>query len=36
MAKINAVANVEGNGRDDLGAEILMAAENVSRRVSQS
>jgi hypothetical protein len=31
---VNSVANPEGTGRDDLSAEILMAAEGIIRRVS--
>lgn len=31
FCKINSVANYEGKGRDDLGVEILQAAENVLR-----
>jgi hypothetical protein len=34
VSQINSVANPEGTGRDDLGIEILIAAENVSRKVS--
>ena len=34
MGKINAVANPEGMGRDDLGNEILLAAEGIYRRIS--
>ncbi len=34
--KINAVANPEGKGRDDLQAEILLQAEGLCRRVSNS
>ncbi len=34
--QLNAVANPEGKGRDDLGAEILIAAEGLARRVSNS
>ncbi len=33
---INAVANMEGKGRDDLGVDILTEAENIIRRVSES
>ena len=36
MNKINAVANPEGKGRDDLQAEILFTAEGLYRRVSSS
>ena len=35
IAKINSVANFEGHGRDDLGVEILMAAEDVLLRITQ-
>jgi len=31
---INSVANSEGKGRDDLSVEILLAAEGISRRIS--
>jgi len=34
LGKINSVANPEGMGRDDLGSEILLAAEGIFRRVS--
>ena len=34
--RINSVANPEGKGRDDLTVDILIAAENISRRVSES
>jgi len=34
--RINAVANPEGKGRDDLTVDILVAAENITRRVSES
>jgi len=34
--KINAVANPEGKGRDDLQAEILFTAESLCRRISSS
>ena len=34
LGKINSVANPEGMGRDDLGIEILLAAEGIYRRVS--
>lgn len=33
---INAVANMEGKGRDDLGVEILIEAEGIVRRVTES
>ncbi len=34
LGKINSVANPEGMGRDDLGNDILMAAEGIYRRIS--
>lgn len=34
MGKINSVANPEGMGRDDLGNEVLLAAEGIYRRIS--
>jgi hypothetical protein len=34
IGKINSVANVEGKGRDDLGVNILISAEGLSRRMS--
>lgn len=34
LGKINSVANPEGMGRDDLGNEILLAADKIFRRVS--
>lgn len=34
LGKINSVANPEGMGRDDLGADILLAAEGIFRRIS--
>ena len=34
LGKINSVFNPEGMGRDDLGGEILQAAEGIFRRVS--
>jgi hypothetical protein len=34
LSQINSVGNPEGTGRDDLGIEILEAAEGVSRRIS--
>ena len=34
LCKINSVANPEGMGRDDLGNEILVAAEGIYRRIS--
>lgn len=33
---LNSVANFEGKGRDDLTIEILMAAERISRRISNA
>ena len=36
MANINSVANSDGKGRDDLGVEILIAAEGMLRRISPS
>ena len=36
IGQINAVANTQGKGRDDLTAEILIAAEGISRRISDS
>ena len=36
IAGINSVANVDGKGRDDLGVEILIAAEGMLRRISPS
>ncbi|CAK58225.1 unnamed protein product (macronuclear) [Paramecium tetraurelia] len=35
LAQINSVANVEGKGRDDLGVNILLEAEGITRRVTQ-
>lgn len=35
IAKINSVANVEGKGRDDLGVNILLEAEGITRRVTK-
>lgn len=35
MAQINAVANLEGKGRDDLGFEVLLEAEGIIRRVTR-
>jgi hypothetical protein len=32
---LNAVANVEGKGRDDLGLEILIAAEQILGSVTE-
>lgn len=34
LGKINSVANPEGMGRDDLGNDILLAAESIFRRIS--
>lgn len=34
LGKINSVANPEGMGRDDLGSEVLLAAEGIYRRIS--
>jgi hypothetical protein len=34
--EINSVANSEGKGRDDLTVDILISAENISRRISNS
>ena len=34
LGKINSVANPEGMGRDDLGSEILLAAEGIFPRIS--
>lgn len=34
LGKINSVANPEGMGRDDLGNNILLAAEGIYRRIS--
>ena len=36
ISSINSVANPEGTGRDDLGIEILIAAEKVSRKVTNT
>ena len=36
ICEINAVANTVGKGRDDFKLEILLKAEEVSRKVSQS
>ena len=36
LNRINAVANPEGKGRDDLQAEILFQAEGLCRRISNS
>ncbi len=32
--QINSIANIQGKGRDDLNIEILLAAEDVSRRIT--
>lgn len=34
LGKINSVANPEGMGRDDLGIDVLVAAEGIYRRIS--
>ena len=34
ISKLNSVANIEGKGRDDLGIEVLQAAEQVLTRVT--
>jgi len=34
LGKINSVANTDGFGRDDLGPEVLLAAEGIFRRIS--
>jgi len=34
--KINAVANRDGKGRDDLEVELLFQAEGICRRISSS
>ena len=34
LGKINSVANLKGMKRDDLGAEVLIAAEGIFRRIS--
>jgi hypothetical protein len=34
LGKINSVANPEGMGRDDLGVDVLLAAEGIFRRIS--
>ena len=36
IAIINSVTNTDGKGRDDLGIEILIAAEGILRRISPS
>jgi len=35
IAQINAVANTEGKGRDDLNFDILLEAEGILRRVTK-
>lgn len=36
IGKLNSVANTSGKGRDDLSYEILLAAENVLTKISDS
>jgi hypothetical protein len=36
VSRLNSVANVEGKGRDDLGIEVLLAAEQVLTRVTEN
>lgn len=36
IGKVNSVANIEGKGRDDLTVDILVAAEGISRRMSNN
>jgi len=36
LNNINAVANIQGKGRDDLQCEILLAAEEISRKITNS
>jgi hypothetical protein len=36
ISQINSVANVIGQGRDDLDVSVLVAADEVSRKVSTS
>jgi hypothetical protein len=36
IGKVNSVANVDGKGRDDLGSDIMVAAEGLSRRFSSA
>jgi hypothetical protein len=36
IAKLNSVANINGKGRDDLSYEILIAAENVITKITDS
>lgn len=35
LAQLNSVANVEGKGRDDLGVNILLEAEGITRKVTK-
>jgi len=35
ISQINAVANTEGKGRDDLTFNILLEAENILKRVTK-
>jgi len=35
LCDINAVANTEGKGRDDLGHEILLESEGIIRRITK-
>ena len=36
IGKLNSVANISGKGRDDLAYEILLAAQNVLTKISDS
>lgn len=36
IAKLNSIANINGKGRDDLSYDILEAAENVLKKISDS
>ena len=36
IAKLNSIANINGKGRDDLSYDILVAAENVLKKISDS
>lgn len=36
IGKLNSVANISGKGRDDLSYNILLAAENVLTKISDS
>jgi hypothetical protein len=36
VSQINSVSNVLGQGRDDLDASVLIAADEVSRKISAS